>query len=75
VPFTTKLHFKRSGIFASYVFEQWQASEADRKTRLDQTSELTELFEESEADRKARFDQTKELKKLLEESEPQPITD
>ena len=64
-----KVTFRALKDFASYVFEQWQASEADRKTRLDQTRELTELFEESEADRKARFDQTKELKELLEESE------
>jgi len=64
-----KVTFRALKDFVSYVFEQWQASEADRKTRLDQTRELTELFEESEADRKARFDQTKELKELLEESE------
>ena len=64
-----KITFQALRDFASYVFEQWQASEADRKTRLDQTRELKELLEESEADRKARFDQVKELKDLLEESE------
>ena len=64
-----KVTFRALKDFAFYVFEQWQASEEDRKARLDQTKELKELFEESEADRKARFVQVKELKELLEESE------
>jgi len=64
-----KVAFRALKDFASHVFKQWQASEEDRKARLDQTKELTELFEESEADRKARFVQVKELKELLEESE------
>ena len=64
-----KVTFRALQDFAFYVFEQWQASEEDRKARLDQTKELKQLFEESEADRKARFDQVKELKELLEESE------
>jgi uncharacterized DUF497 family protein len=44
-------------------------SEADRKARFDQITELTKLRQESEADRKARFDQITELTKLLQESE------
>ncbi|MFH1953338.1 MAG: glycosyltransferase, partial [Pseudomonadota bacterium] len=55
--------------FAPRIHEQWQASEADRKTRLDQIKELADLLNKSEADRKARLDQTKELTKLLGESE------
>jgi len=64
-----KVTFRALKDFASYVYEQWQASEADRKTWLDQTRELTGLFKKSEADRRARLDQIKELKALLEESE------
>ena len=64
-----KVTFRALKDFASHVFEQWQASEVDRKARHDQTKELKELFEEAEADRKARFVQIKELKGLLEESE------
>jgi len=64
-----KVAFRALKDFAFHVFKQWQASEEDRKTRLDQVKELKELLEESEADRKARFVQVKELKELLEESE------
>ena len=64
-----KVKFQTLKEFAPYIYEQWQASEADRKTRLDQIKELADLLNKSEADRKARLDQTKELTKLLGESE------
>ncbi len=53
--------FKALKAFAPYVYEQWTLSEADRKDRLDQVRQLTDLLKESEADRKARLDQINEL--------------